>query len=1142
MLSIYYGRESLDRERFLFEQLHADTLFIVPDQYTLQAEKAALKYTGKKGLLGSEITSFGRLGQSILKEAGGGKRPMIDRYGRHMLLAKLMGQLKEDLPLYGHYAANLPFLSMLNDFISQMKQYGVTPEILEDHYKDLGEDRKGLKEKLQEIGQVFQAYQEAIAGRYVDTEDMVSLVCQRMAQAPSLGEKEIVIFGFDYFTPGNLRLISSLLTCSPKVQVVLTWDPSPREEDLFQLGSYMMQRLKEEAEKQGIAVEVKAIPEDYTIVEGKNPALRFLEKEMFAFPSEKSSAVQGITLVKASTYYSEAETAAQWVQKLVQDQGYRYRDIVLISNDTAVRSNIYRRVFADYGIPLFADEKRSILHSPVSDYLLSVLGVVTQGYRRRDVIALLKTGMTPYPTDQVELFERYCETYRISGHLLKKPFEKGKERMSPEDFQMVEALRQDVMSGLLDFGEKLREAASVEEKACVFYGYLEKTGTLLQQMERLMEEQRQEGHLEQAAENAQIFNMAMHILEQMVQISGREKVSLKEFMDLFLSGMEAVEIGVLPPAEDGLSMGTMERTRCSQVRAMAILGANAGVLPAEGGSEGMLTEEEKEFLLQQDLRLCRTDRLKAMEEDVAIYRNLTKAQEQLFISCASGDESGKKLEPSSIYEKIQELFPSLKEEKDCESTGTFAPLVGGEESTFQHLAVYLKAYAENALERSPQAENIPGAEPALREQEGPVDEAAAAALRWYWEKDGTRVQDLEEALTFRNVVSPLGQEEAAALYGFQESQRLVLSPTRLEKYGRCPFEHFVEYGLRPERTEEYTVKNFDLGNLYHEALQRVAQSLSLPGKAVNASDSPWMTMGTKDLQDLVNTTVDNLLEGYREGLLQSSQKESYRGERLRKLVQTAAQNMVRQVREGVVENIRCEVGFGRGKTLPPIVLETWEGGEIAVEGKIDRIDNLPKGMVKVVDYKSKNTNYAEEEARAGYTLQLFLYLKAAAQEKAVNFTREPVGAFYFHVDNPTNSESQFSGPLHREEGALEALEKDKRKSLRMVGFMLDREDVLQAVAGEDPVHADVVPLKGKEKPLGAAGLSLLEPAQFQELLEQVHQRIVDMAGEIRQGRMDIAPRRVSQRKAACTYCSFKDVCMFDRTLPECRFVEVKKEN
>ena len=66
MLTICYARENVDKDRYLFDRCAEDALLIVPDQYTLEAEKDLLKSRGRKGLLGMEVLSFSRLGSRIL--------------------------------------------------------------------------------------------------------------------------------------------------------------------------------------------------------------------------------------------------------------------------------------------------------------------------------------------------------------------------------------------------------------------------------------------------------------------------------------------------------------------------------------------------------------------------------------------------------------------------------------------------------------------------------------------------------------------------------------------------------------------------------------------------------------------------------------------------------------------------------------------------------------------------------------------------------------------------------------------------------------------------------------------------------------------------------------------------------------------
>ena len=55
MLNIYFGRESLDKEKFIFDNLTDKTIILVPDQYTLEAERQAFRHLGVSALMDVEI-------------------------------------------------------------------------------------------------------------------------------------------------------------------------------------------------------------------------------------------------------------------------------------------------------------------------------------------------------------------------------------------------------------------------------------------------------------------------------------------------------------------------------------------------------------------------------------------------------------------------------------------------------------------------------------------------------------------------------------------------------------------------------------------------------------------------------------------------------------------------------------------------------------------------------------------------------------------------------------------------------------------------------------------------------------------------------------------------------------------------------
>ena len=107
MLNIYYGRENIDKERFVYDQIRRrgygpdqPVLVIVPDQYTLEAERQAFRWLETDSLLGLDVVSMSRLGHNILRELGGDRRTFIDKYGRQMLLTRIARDMKDELLVF----------------------------------------------------------------------------------------------------------------------------------------------------------------------------------------------------------------------------------------------------------------------------------------------------------------------------------------------------------------------------------------------------------------------------------------------------------------------------------------------------------------------------------------------------------------------------------------------------------------------------------------------------------------------------------------------------------------------------------------------------------------------------------------------------------------------------------------------------------------------------------------------------------------------------------------------------------------------------------------------------------------------------------------------------------------------------------
>ena len=1105
MLTIFYGRENVDKEKFIFDNIDPKdrTLIIVPDQFTLEAERELFAHFGVQSMMNVEVLSMSRLGSRLLAELGGSKRTFIDKYGRHMILSQVAGEERENLQVFRGLESRSSFIDMVNNFISELKQYNCGVAEIEQIAGEV-EEGSYVQKKLQDLHLLYSRYEEAIRGRYTDSEDYIDLFLGKISQSELIRGNVVWIYGFDSSAPKALSVIGELIAAAEYVNVVLTYcdQPGATDKELFSLTDKVMENLHHQCRVHSGACIEERIPANYTRTD-QAPAMAHIEKQLYAVPAQPAADAEetkGLTLVTAANLYNEAESAASYVLKLVREEGLRYSDIRVICNDQETRGPILRRVFKEYGMDLFSDAGRDIMQSPVIRFVTSLLDVVVEKYRTEDLFRVLKSGFGDLSYDEITDLENYAIKYRIKGSMWKKHFTKGEKEYGLEELGRLDGLRLRAAEPLLRFEELFKKetnGAFIE----ALYRYLYEDARLPEKIMTFMEHQEAEGRLDLAEETSQIWGSLVGILDQMAEIAGEQPFEPRSFAELLKTGLGQVEIGVLPPTKDGLMMGTMQRTRTGKIRALVVVGANEGLLPQEKSVPGLFGTEEKDLFAGRGVELCKVDSVRLMEERLGIYRNLSRPTDYLYVSYSAADEEGSLARPSAIFNKLQEIFPQVQVQRDVLNRPDAKDLVNGSMSGLRHLTEALQRVCEGA-------ELLPE-----------WDET----LSWYKEADYEKLKTIASGIAFTNKQEDLGRQAADALFKKDPEQALSLSPSRLEKFSRCPFSHFVLYGLKPEERRIFEIAPREIGDIYHECLMELTRKLTVPGVEVTAPESPWMTITEEQCRSFAEAVVTNQAENYREGLFRLGNEENYRTQRVIDICQKVCWVVIEQVRAGQITDCRFEVPFGRGREIRPVEVQL-DGQTAYIEGKIDRVDYLRGDRVKIIDYKTGNEVFDIDEAQAGYRLQLMLYLAASMEE-----TRRPAGVFYFNISEPLiDSSAKDADP--------EEIADKVRKNFRLNGVIIDDPAVINSVAGDFTGYSDILPLRrtkdGEISPTGKGGL--LTEEEFGQLQDAVDAKVVEICQNLADGDISIHPMKTRDR-SACTYCQYKGICRFDTIFEGCSY-------
>lgn len=1082
MLRIYAGRENTDKERFIYDRIKergGETFVLVPDQYTLVAEEQALKHLGTDCLFDTEILSMNRLGLRVLTEQGRESVRMLDKYGRFMLLNLLIKEHIDDFEIFRLSAGKLGFTSMLNDFISEFKQQDCSLDEVEELLAGSGDDPI-LASKLKELRGVIEAYEERISGVFTDSEDYISMYVDAIKDSKLVRGRTFWIYGYDSITPKFADAVAELAAAAESVSFVVNRGD-------FGLDDRLIRSLSGLAAARNIDLSCEEIDEAAYGAE-KSATVSRIERYLFSREMTEEQREENrdfipedLTLLCAANPYYEAESAAAYILHLVRDLGYRMKDIQVIANDEGAMQPIIRRVFAEYGLPVFADSSRDITDSAAVSFIVDLLEFVRSRKLPQYLFAMLKSGLTEFDDRDTEDLENYARAYRIKGSMWDRPFRYGADDLGEEKVAALESMREKIMSkvSVLESIAK-KGGGTVGGFTKAFVKYLEDEWQLSERVAGAASRQDEAGLHDEAQRMTQSFEKAIDILAQIDEIMGGSDMDPDEFTDIYEAGLSDVEVGVIPPAADALSMGTMIRTRPGGIRAAVILGANEGVLPLTPSTEGLFSADEKEYFRQKGFALGSLDDIKMDEENSAMYRMMSKPSEKIYISWSMTDAGGGDAAESPVIETIRGLFPKTKEKgfvrRDIVSEGWGLDLVQGADEAMRHLINRLKD------PETPEA----------------ADALTTSMLRWYADNRRDRLGAMLAAADYDNDPKPLPAGTAKKLYAGSDGA-LRLSASSIGSYVDCPFGYFVQKGLRPEEEREFASDPRSVGDVYHECLMAVARQImaddSLPQKIRDGSSD--------ELEGLVNAALDELSAGYRGGLFISTGSEEFRMSRIREICSAAAKAMAEQLSAMSVTSADFEEAFGRSGRFGPISLRVGED-DVFVEGRIDRADYLDVGggrRVRIVDYKTGSDKLDLWKMRQGLKMQLMIYLISASGGGL-----EPAGMFYFNIKDPI-------------EGANDASES---KLAELGGRRPEDTFTLKgAYIKEDGIYDAMPPSVLKSEKDG------ISRAEYEEAKTDVLAQIEKAAEGILSGRIGINPLK-NDNTLVCGNCGCKAVCRRDR--------------
>ena len=942
MLTLLLGKDWIANRDAVLNMVAQDVknargnrILMVPELISHDTERRLCKAAGDTASRYAEVLSFTRLARRVNDSAGYGARECLDNGGRVVAMAAATRQLHSKLKAYAAVDTRPEFLTSLVEAVDEFKRCCITSK---DLLTAADQSEGSFAQKLEELSLILEAYDSLCSRGKRDPRDQMTWLLEQL-EAGDFGEKHIFyIDGFPDFTRQHFAILLHLIQVSPQVVVSLNCDVPGSSALAFEKAGATAAELIRCAKQFGVPVEIH-------YADSKRTRLESVRNGLF---QGCISTEPNLHVFRTDSIQAECWLTADRIRKLVRN-GYRYRDISIVCTDMTSYRNNLSLVLHRCGIPLYLSGTEEILEKSVISALLSALHAALDGFEQRDVLRYLKSVLSPVDIEICDRLENYAILWGIRGSRWLNPWENHPVGMGEEwsdsareQLNRLNEARALCVEPLLKLHQRFRSAVKLQDQVEALYDFFEQIH-LAKRLDDMAREMDAVGDNRSAQILNQLWEILLSALEQMYDVLGETVWDQESFLRLFELLLSQYDVGTIPPVLDAVTAGPVSAMRCQQVKHLIVLGAQEGALPGYCGSNGVLTDQERDALRQLGVPLTGGSMEGLQAEFSEIYGVFCGAEESVCVSC--GPE-----QPSFVYRRL-------------------ANMAGGE-----------RAY-QNAT---------------------PIADAYDAAAYLASAKDHNTARSLGIQDTYEEIMTRSGyelgkvkSENIQKLYG----KKLRLSASQVDRQAECKMSYFLRYGLRVKERKEATVDPAEFGTYVHSVLEDTARDVMARGgfHKVSLDETMEIAMTYSDAYAKQRfSQLDSQRIAY---LFQRNVQE------LSAIVVELWQEL--SVSEFVPADFELSFGDGqkmKAISIPNAQIEAQLRGFV---DRVDVWNNGYTNYFRVVDYKTGRKDFDYCDVFNGIGLQMLLYLFALEQEgeDVLGENLIPAGVQYFAARSPFVSAS-----------------------------------------------------------------------------------------------------------------------------------------
>ena len=1091
MLNLILGRNFTDKTKYMikmafdFAKNNDKVIIIVPEQFSLNTEKLVLEKFGGEFLYNAEVLSFRRLTEKIFKICGSFQKKYLDRAGKLILLMQAHNNVKNELLIYKNNNSDSFFDSLAQIYDELINNDMDFYELSKSHTKI---KNNITRNKLHDLCLIFNAFEAVCENSSYEIGKELKELAVLLRDKEILGDTHIIFDGFNSFSAKEYLVVEQLINKSKSINISLCCDTLTDNDSGYGILSRVKTTgviLREYAHKYSKGFNITTLIENDRF---KNNELLVLENNFFTKKKKPIKGNGNINLYTAKDVIDEVEYIACKIACMVRENGYDYKDFIIVSRDMSLYKGVIDTVFIKYEIPCFYDNKTSLKSKPIILFTKYILDMASYGFKTRYVLSALKTGLTEMDFDGICKLEQYVTYWDIDNYKWNSAFEWKNDphginssKDGGELLKYLNELKCSFIKPLESFFEVIKNApADIVIKE--LYAYLSRTGIFykLDENNRIY---KASGEQKAISEQEQVFDIFIKMLSQIVYTLEGQVLDIKYIRDIYEVAAGSYSIGIIPTSLNEITVGDIERLRVYNKKCAFVIGMNDGVFPKLISDNPILSDIDKIHSQSYDIYLSETSVDKTFEERFYQYCAYTLPTEKLFVSYhqAAGVNA-----PSSYFKDLKNIL----DEDDY---------TGFDEVT--------------------ELSRIQRAKPCfdmLSLDYHDMKKELTEGLYEYFEnkKDESFNLKLIMGECAENILS---EQNASSIYTRESKNEIYISPSQLDTYAKCAFQYFIRYGLSVKEGLSSKFEAINAGNFVHFVLESAVNTII-------ANPNGFDALTDIEIRKLSN----DISIGYLKEFLPDTQDNNrflYLFKKISDNTTDILLSFKKEFAQSEFKIIAVELPVSKNDEVTPMIVELDNGVKMSVNGKIDRVDVLTadkSNFVRVVDYKTGEKTFSLTDIENGLDLQMLIYLFTLCEngQAVTGDNPKPAGVLYYPAKNKIITVGR--------ELSIDEIEDAKQSIHKSSGLLINDEGVLRAMESE--LQERYIPVKSGRN--GISSKNTVSPEQFEILKGKVKDNIKKTGEGIINGYIKVNPFKLSQPH--CRYCKYSSICAVDLGVDEVR--------